>query len=90
MAKKKKQPDIIVHLSDWNFNDKAYAFPHKHVKTLIKKMKALRKNQDMSSKKVWEYFYKRATLTVGVENADVFLDFAHPKECALEWEEYFY
>lgn len=87
----------LIHLSDWNMEDKAYKFPSKLMKELHDRMvkdggTAWQKQPPKEKKKMddhWDWFFKHAKLTKGVEDADVFLDYSAPKESASEWAEYY-
>lgn len=87
----------IIHLSDWNSNDRAYTFPTKLMKELHDRMvkdggTAWVKQEGAAAEKMkehWDWFFKHAKQTKGVEDADVFLDYSAPKESAEEWEEYY-
>ena len=85
----------LIHLSDWNMQDKAYEFPEKLIEELHDRMvkdggTAWQKQDKAAEKKMkehWDWFFKHAKLTKGIEDADYFLDYSAPKESAAEWFE---
>jgi hypothetical protein len=87
--------NIIIHMSDWNFQDRAYLFPEHLIPELIARVKLLPikgkgwlgNDYDWEHNKTWDWFVEHCESTIGIENADYFLDYHNPVECVEEWEE---
>jgi len=83
----------IIHVSDWNMQDKAFKFPENKIEELAKRLKSMTKvwyesyNKELWDwSETWEWFLKYAVRTKGIEDAEYFIDWTEPVESVEEWE----
>jgi hypothetical protein len=72
---------VILHVNDWNWRDRAYEVEENYLKKMKKDILDGKNIRD-----IWKDFINNSKATVGIEDADFFLDYTNPKESASDWE----